>query len=249
VRRKFGLHRAVLKTWDRFQSNTAATDTLSAPIWKYPKEIFGMYTSATMHTVKRKIPWFIWAVPVLIAIVTAASWYAKHGLMAMGTPAQVPGQVQPGVQGQQFKGSMRDADDSLRQRDYVKWMTPRVAGQPWTAPAWDQLQPQGTPDLYCIAVEDGRCECRTEQGTKYQVKANICRSIAADGVYNPFRKPVDRDDRRGRREPQQEPEQRRGGGDGQDVATGQTGGTYWPATGIPQSYDPPQHIIAKGGNQ
>jgi len=43
--------------------------------------------------------------------------------------------------------------------------------------------------VYCIAVEDGRTFCRTEQGTAYKVDPKQARIIAAEGVYNPFLSP------------------------------------------------------------
>jgi zona occludens toxin len=87
VRRKFGFNVALLKTWDRFESNCAkGTDYIIAPTWRYPKEVFGLYTSATMHTVKKKLPWYFFAPFVLAPIVVGAIWYAKHSLQAMGEP-------------------------------------------------------------------------------------------------------------------------------------------------------------------
>ena len=93
----------------------------------------------------------------------------------------------------------------LRRRDYASWIKPRVKGQPWTAPAYDQLPVQGVPELFCMAVDDGRCTCHTEQGTKYETDPGVCRSIARDGIYNPFRKPLDREMRRPERERQEMP--------------------------------------------
>jgi hypothetical protein len=45
--------------------------------------------------------------------------------------------------------------------------------------------------MLCIAVEDGRCDCMSEQGTKLEVKAAMCRLIVKNGLYNPF---LDSDD-------------------------------------------------------
>jgi zona occludens toxin len=191
VRRKWGLNRAVLKTWDCFESNPVKAVALSAPIWSYPAKNFALYKSATAHTVKRKLPWYVFALPFLLAVVIGCGIYVKRSMQAMGTGGTgAPATGTPGTAASNG-GDKEDADEALRRRDYAAWLHPRVAGQPWTAPAYDKLQPQGVPDLYCIAVDDGRCECRTEQGTKYEMQAGICRTIARDGVYNPFRKPLD----------------------------------------------------------
>ncbi|WP_156171261.1 hypothetical protein [Dyella japonica] len=115
---------------------------------------------------------------------------------------------------------------------------------PWTAPAYDQLQPQGVPDLFCIAVDDGRCTCHAEQGTKYEVEPGVCRAIARDGVYNPFRKPLEHVSPRTGRQGEDKGE---GATKEQPTAVAGVGG-YWPKPTIPQDYSPPEHQIATGMN-
>ncbi len=237
---KFGFAGAVLKTWGEFQLNTKATADAS-PFWKYPKQNYRLYKSATTHSIKKKIPWYLWAPIPLVALIGYLVWSVAHNFGAK--EAAAPPVAALAANG---GGGASQADKDLRQRDYAKWLQPRVAGQPWTAPAWDDLKPQGVPDLYCIAVEDGRCECRTEQGTKYNMQAGVCRTIAREGVYNPFRRPIDQrqapEPRRGRGEARE----RDGGPERSAVAEGQAGG-YWPKSGIPQEYDPPEHTIVTRG--
>lgn len=200
VRRKFGWNAAVLRTWDRFSSNTMATDTVATERWVYPKKNFTLYKSATVHSVKRKTPWFVWFLPVGVAAVVGLLWLTWHNFSSMGEPpakaAAVTGAYAPGAVA--AGGGLAAADERMRANNWPAWMAPRVAGQPWTAPAWDGLQPQGVPDLYCIAVDDGRCKCITEQGTAYRVDHRVCQSIALNGVYNPFRRPLDERQHRGR---------------------------------------------------
>jgi hypothetical protein len=248
VRRKFGFNVAILKTWDRFESNVAkGTDYLVAPTWRYPKEVYSLYTSATMHTVKKKLPWYFYAPFVLVPLVVGAVWYTMHSLRAMGdrsagAVATDGRSAAPAAVGQ---SRAKSADDDLRQSDYAAWMKPRVKGMPWTAPAYDQLQPQGVPDLFCIAVDDGRCTCHTEQGTKYEVEPGVCRAIARDGVYNPFRKPLEHAAPRSGHQGGQD----RGEGTPKEQPAAVAGaGGYWPKPTIPQDYSPPEHQIATGMN-
>ena len=82
---------------------------------------------------------------------------------------------------------------------------------PWSAPAYDTLEVRSVPKVYCVAVDDGRCSCMTEQGTRYGVEAKRCREIAANGLYNPFVADRSQDeDRRsqGRTSPSVEPQAR-----------------------------------------
>lgn len=242
VRRKWGLNRAILKTWDCFESNAAKAVPLASPVWSYPAKNFGLYKSAAVHSVKKKIPWYVFALPFLLALVIGCGLYVKRSMQAMGTGATgAPATGAPGtVTGSGSKSE--DANERLRRTDYAAWLRPRVAGQPWTAPAWDKLQPQGVPDLYCIAVEDGRCECRTEQGTKYELETRVCQMIARDGVYNPFRKPLDGrgGENRGReREARAEPS--RGGVAAVGMPAGSGGLQRDASRSIPQTYMPPEY--------
>lgn len=47
-----------------------------------------------------------------------------------------------------------------------------------------------------MAVEDGRCNCITEQGTHYDMDLKLCRAMVANGgSYNPTRRPVEHQER------------------------------------------------------
>jgi hypothetical protein len=88
----------------------------------------------------------------------------------------------------------------MRTTDYVGWLTPRIGGQPWTAPAYDRLTlPNQPPRIFCMASGhngDESCTCLTEQGTRYVVEQNRCRMIAIDGQYEPFLDEVQGDRKR-----------------------------------------------------
>lgn len=79
-------------------------------------------------------------------------------------------------------------------------LTPRIPGQPWTAPAYDKLNvPMQSPRVFCMASgHDGHdgCTCLTEQGTRHVIEENRCRMIALDGQYEPFLDEVQGDRRR-----------------------------------------------------
>lgn len=77
----------------------------------------------------------------------------------------------------------------------------------------------------------------TEQGTRYEMDKKICRSIAANGVYNPYRRPVS-DSRHGQQasqasQPHQAPQR------GLEDAGTSSGSTGWPAGVGAKSYTPP----------
>jgi hypothetical protein len=96
----------------------------------------------------------------------------------------------------------------LRQTDFVKWITPRIPGQPWTAPAYDDALnvPSQSPRIFCALFGGGEdvngqfreptCSCMTEQGTKHVLDRAMCKIHATEGVYNPFLDEVEGDRKR-----------------------------------------------------
>jgi len=196
VRRKFGTEVATLLTWDRYQpavaSNAEVRDARKK-LWRYPKEIYKLYKSADAHTVKRNLPWQMFAIPVLVVVVIFLGWYVfhrfktQHGTMpeaaAVAAGAPAPGAtVAAPVSG---GGKMTPAE-------YVLQHMPRVPGMPWSAPWHDGAKPRADPDVYCVWSEAKGCRCYTEQITRLDVPALQCSAMARDGIYNPFRAPMRR---------------------------------------------------------
>jgi hypothetical protein len=74
--------------------------------------------------------------------------------------------------------------------EYALRFSPRIEGQPWTAPAYDHLNvPEQPPRVYCMSSGvDGSdsCTCITDQGTRYLMPLARCRLIARHGQYEPF---------------------------------------------------------------
>jgi hypothetical protein len=150
---------------------------------------------------KWKMPWYFYIFPFLLVGVIVLFWKVTHIYSKKEGPGDGAAQaaIVPGPHDSQKKSTRNESEeDDLRRKDYIKWITPRISGQPWTAPAYDKLQVQAMPEIYCIASEEGHCICHTEQGTRYPIDVKVCRKMVADGVYNPFRRPIDMRDQRSR---------------------------------------------------
>lgn len=196
VRRKFGTHNVVLKTWDHFQDKPLAQDGRNQ-VWRYPKDVFTWYTSATMHTVKRSMPWWIFAVIPLVVFVGYVAWHLKSGRFLRDEPA-TPAVAAAGA----TPVGVETADAPLTAEQYIARNTPRIQGQPWTAPLYDDAQVQAKPEIYCMSSAV-KCTCLTEQGTRYFIAQKVCRTMARHGNYNPYRDRP-RDDRREQLQAEQE---------------------------------------------
>jgi zona occludens toxin len=148
-----------------------------------PKEVFDLYKSSSLHTMKVRTPRIVWFGAALAAVAVVLAVAIPYRMHKLTKPMQVQQSVAAPASGSTSQS------DSLRVRDFGKWMKPRVDGVPWSAPMFDHLEVQAKPRLYCIAADDGRCTCNTEQGTHYVVDLKVCRAIVADGLYNPFQPP------------------------------------------------------------
>lgn len=186
IRRKWGTKNSIILAWDRYSANVSNSD--SKRLWRFPRALMkrNLYESTVEDTTQRRFPLWLFAgiavIAILVFLVSRATGYWE----SKGDKSKVT--ASPSSLSASFVGGSSGAAVA-RPDDVAKWLKPRLAGQPWTAPAYDGRQVASEPEVYCIAVEDGRCNCVTEQGTKYVVEPKICRSIAADGVYNPTRAP------------------------------------------------------------
>lgn len=192
--RKYGTHMVERWSWPICMQDpnsvSAKKQSENKTTVTYSKEAMQCYKSAELHTVKRSIPRFVkvgvmllFGLPVLGYM---GYWAMHHASTRAGGEVAKDGDASKG--GGLMAHSMGGGSqvDVMRQDDFAKWMRPRIDGLPWSAPMFDHLEVKATPQLFCVAVEDGRCTCNTEQGTHYEVKPARCREIAANGIYNPF---------------------------------------------------------------
>lgn len=190
--RKFGTTVVQRYTWGRCIDdpyNRRSQKEAVSEISTLPSKVFDMYRSSQLHTMKRKIPFKVYLF-LAVAVVTVGAVVAVPFVLHRVKDKSV-GEIAPkaSLASQDSSGHLFSGSDALREKDMVKWMQPRVVGLPWSAPMFDKLQVQAQPRLYCIADENGGCKCETEQGTAYDVPAKTCRSMVANGVYNPFLPP------------------------------------------------------------
>lgn len=207
--RKFGGHTVDRYEWpDCCGSPTSKTERKRAlrSKWRFPKKLFSLYKSAEAHTIKRRVPWKVYAMWIMFAVVAlgavGAVWVLQHRVresreVVTGAAAPVASGASPRAESGQVHYASAE--------EYAKAFIPRVANQPWSAPAYDGDAIRSRPDLMCIeyhAPENGAdvCQCYTEQATRYHVPPAECFRTAREGTYNPHRPPLDeklrREDRR-----------------------------------------------------
>lgn len=197
VVRQFGMQASRIIRWTEAQDDPQSLTTRQRGtdgLWKYPSELYGLYKSATLHTVKRRVPFRVLAMPVLalaIAICGGWAWHSLGGIKA--PPASEAAASARASEGARHFGGVVGSDGPryTTPEDYAKAFVPRLEALPWSAPAFDKREVAAEPELLCVISETKGCRCYSEQITPIRVKYTICVDAARHGVYNPYRRPVD----------------------------------------------------------
>ncbi len=219
VRRQYGLPFVRIKRFDRFERNPVKAQPLTNTRTGYPKDVFKLYTSTKYDTSEKRVPWFFYAIALVLLVVVLLVLYVSKrmddrfggsasdevntsaGLSpGNGAPATVPG-LMPGLTTQH---------QTLL--EYEQAHQPRNDLKPWTAPVFDDRQVKSDPELFCMSSGQGQgadgdlalptCSCVTEQGTPYRIAIEQCHYVARWGApYNPY---TDRSARKTQEQPEQQ---------------------------------------------
>jgi zona occludens toxin len=204
--RKFGLQRATIYEWGSVNPGPqlASSQKSAIPLkWAYPKEVFGYYKSAEVHTVKRSIPGKLVLAVLFVAGVLAFGYFAltqfqgrgaKAEQAKTGSAAAISSDTSGSAGGSSGGSAKLGLDPVADAKQYVFKETPRVAGLPQTAPKYDKLtEPVRVPvPAACVQIGDItskkaiRCKCYTQQGTPMDVEFNMCVQFAQHGFFEDF---------------------------------------------------------------
>ena len=190
VVRQWGSNVARLISWAECQDDPQALGTRQRgtdALWRHPRDCFDLYKSATQHTVKRKVPFRVWSLPVLLVVACVLAFFGVRTLSSFGQVAVPPVDVAGPVTEVATRGAALPSKP-VTPEDYALRALPRLKSQPWSSALFDERKAQAEPELYCASMERGPCRCITEQGTRYELEERACRFIARNGQYNPFRK-------------------------------------------------------------
>ena len=152
----------------------------------FPKEVYAWYASTSLDTAKVKIPFqvkMLAAAALLIPLLGYYGWQSfKHNQEKRFAPA--PGAAAPAVG--VHPGSGGGGGDKVVQTpaEYLASYQPRIVGLPHTAPRYDDATKPTIAPFPAACVNMGaRCDCFTQQGTKLQTPADLCKQIVAGGFF------------------------------------------------------------------
>lgn len=238
--RTFGAKKAFVHEWNEVKADCDRKRTDSSKTaFVYPKEAFGWYKSAEVHTHKLALPKQVYYILGMTVLLLGLLYYlysrftaeTKSPEKSVETTLQavVPGVSRdPLAPGANLPPSQRQAEP-LTVAEYVAQRQPRISGLPHTAPVYDELtQPVRVPvPAACISMGD-RCECYTQQATKMHVRREVCLSFVERGYFVDF-----------------DPEQGGGGRDRADrIAKDEQAGLPGPASVVKTNSGTPGHVIS-----
>ncbi len=209
--RKAGLRQSNILEWsNRFvarpeEDKDARAAAVKHLAWRHPIKKYGSwYVSAKAHRFRRRIPLRLWLVPPFLI---AFAWFGYKMLTNVG--GLISGDAIPTgtAQAATFEGPTTPRQTSperlplqLEPDAYLAQFQPVIGTMPWSAPAWQGRSVASDPQLFCATSaagvngvgewQDAECRCFTEQMTPWDVEPQLCEVIARQGIYNPYRPPL-----------------------------------------------------------
>ena len=166
ITRKMGFNGAIVRSFDKCADDPNdfhAQKNSTSELWKYPKDLFKLYTSATMHLVKPKVPKKV-ILYSLIAVLGLG--FATYVFFTYAGKVQ-DGTIVPGSDSTSETSSFSSRDSSVSveyttAEEYVKAVTPILEVAPWTAPIYAEVRKvQRIPDKPVCYIGSGGCWCTT----------------------------------------------------------------------------------------
>ena len=197
-KRQFGLQSATRFTFQEcaddpndYFAQKGATKTRK----RFNKKLYGLYKSAEVHTHKRKIPWLVWGLLVLLVITgyliySVVNNFGQVDAKPINEPTTSNGLFSP--PGQPAPVPRNDeANRTLTKEQYLAQWTPRLKTVPHSAPVYDEVyKVRDFPRPQCILREKtDTCRCYTQQATPLDVPEDQCRQIVANGYWDPTKEP------------------------------------------------------------
>lgn len=210
MNRAMGLERAGVLTWSRVQPDPydeQQRKKAEEEIWPFPTQLYGRFTSATLHTSAHKfrIPKKVWGALAQLVAMLLVAWGLwvfvfrpdpVEASEAGDKPREAALALAPSGAGVPPAASRVGYADA---EAYAAQFRPLIPEAPWTAPAFAGRPVLSEPHVYCIARgQDGRdgCSCYTEQATRYPMDLDRCMVVAREGeAYNPHLAPPGRESR------------------------------------------------------
>ena len=160
----------------------------------FPKEVYGWYKSASLHTGKKTIPKQVYFLAAIVLIVPVLGYFAYGRMMPKAKPVDaVAVSASPSLP---LQARISSVNAALSSAEFSSSFVPRIAGLPSTAPRYDSLTvPLQAPKIAaCIlgkrpGSKTVECACWSQQATRLDVSHDICKQIALGGFFDDTQPP------------------------------------------------------------
>lgn len=197
--RKFGLQRNTIYEWSAANDQPEKQSSQKTSItmkWKFRKEVYGWYTSAEVHTVKRSIPAKLILALLFVAAVIGAGMFTLKSFQSRTDRNQVDQHGGLAAPGLNVGGQAAVFDPVADAKHFLQMNTPRIAGLQHTAPKYDEITKPTAVPIPAMCIQHGakgeKCECKTQQATPLEVPFNMCIEFARNGFFREFDPEADR---------------------------------------------------------
>lgn len=176
---------AVNPNCEKDGSGKTGTVTMQA----FPKEVFGWYRSASLHTAKKKIPRMVWVFAACVLLVPVIGWWAISNIMAMGGDTA---KTQSEAKTAQATPGQPVSDRTVQTAsDYIASRVARIPDFPQTAAAYDEVTRPKVAPYPAACVQMGKtCKCYSQQATLLQVSGATCLQIVKNGYFVDWQEPA-----------------------------------------------------------
>lgn len=187
--RQFGLESAKQLSWEKCVDDPNNESRKSLAVVKrvaFDKKYYGLYKSAEVHTVKKQIPFKVFAPFILLAVVIVVGYWRfqeRYGTKpAPVAVAPAPHQSSTVLTSQ----PKQDREPVKTLQDYVDERTPRLHDVPSSAPIYDKLTVvKSFPRPQCLMFKtSGKCNCFTQQATPLDISYAACVNYVKNGYFD-----------------------------------------------------------------
>lgn len=185
VARRFGMKRATVLEFESCKDQPLAKLSTAAVKheWSYPKEVFSYYKSAEVHTHKARIPARLYWILAFMLVVGGSI----YGLVKSFEKKIHPDEA-AATTAAAHSASVPPGQIAANPYKYFQDRAPRLPGLAFSAPVYDEVMKPVTAPLPVACVSSRtRCVCNSQQGTRLDVPQDQCRSIVANGFFDPSR--------------------------------------------------------------
>lgn len=184
VHRPFGMGRFNWWAWEKVEDPNdyhAKKRAVTGHLAIRP-DVYRLYKSAEIHTVKRRLPWKLFLLPIGVAAAGMLAWLGFSTLKGSAEPKS----SQPGAVSQ--AGPVKAANGPYqRVTARLEAIKPDLPNLPHTAPRYDGLTaPVAVPVVRgCFvnrAVIPSRCWCVSQRGTRVQTSREFCEQVVNEGL-------------------------------------------------------------------